>query len=392
MEELIPITPSTGGLVSPQNIVGRNKEIDDFWKILERQGITLFAERRFGKSSILRKMDEEGKDGFVSIYKHIEGISSTEKFVEFLLDRVKELNLIEEGLFKKLENTYNKATEFVDEIEGIKIKKLEHPWQKQLYYLFTKLQEKHETKKIVIMLDEFSIFLNNLSRSDASSVIGFLRNICQDNDFYNIRFIYCGSIGIDLVLDKIKGDDHIIGDPLNHMYPYTLLPFNDDNALHFGKCLNFGCALNLPERLIKQINKKADNIPYFIDIVFDKISRAKKPNQQAIDDAFEEILDDTSGKESINHFYDRIDQFYPKPKISIDILNFLSKNQYPSSESDIASYVSLNTSDIDRIEINKEINKLMKDGYLNRSIINDERFFDFKYSLLKAWWKRNKAY
>ena len=253
MKEVIPITPSTGGAVAPNDIVGRDKEINLFWSILEKQGIALFAERRFGKSSILRKMEADGQKGFIPIYKPIEGISSPEILASVLLDRVKEMNLIDEGVFKKIENFYNKATEVVEEVQGVKLKKLEYTWQKQMYYLFIKLIEKHKDKKIVIILDEFSIFLDELNNDDASIIIGFFRNITYEKDFKNIRFVYCGSIGIDLVLDKIKNDGHVIGDPLNHMDKYELQPFTNENAKYFGKCLNLGCGLNMPDGLIGQI-------------------------------------------------------------------------------------------------------------------------------------------
>ena len=392
MKNIIPITPSTGGAVSPNNIIGRDTEINLFWGILKKQGIALFAERRLGKSSILRKMEADGHKGFIPIYKPIEGISSPENIAAVLLDRVKEMNLIDEGAFKKLENIYNKATGVVEEIKGIKLKKLEYTWQKQLFYLFIKLTEKHTDKKIVIMLDEFSIFLDKLKKDEASTVIGFLRNITFENEFKNIRFIYCGSIGIDLVLDKIIDDGHNIGDPLNHMKKHELEPFTYENAIYFGQCLNLGCELNISDEQIIQICNRANNIPYFIDIVFDKISKAKETNRKAIDDAFESILDDTKGKESIKHFYDRIEDFYPNFKVSIYILNFISKSPLEVTETEISNNVLTNTTDTDRIEINREIERLRNDGYLLRIIKNDERFYNFKYSLLKSWWKRNKAY
>ena len=103
MKKIIPITPSTGGAVSPNNIIGRDAEISLFWNELKKQGIALFAERRFGKSSILRKMEADGHKDFITIYKPIEGISSPENMAAVLLDRVKEMSLIEEGVFKKLE-------------------------------------------------------------------------------------------------------------------------------------------------------------------------------------------------------------------------------------------------------------------------------------------------
>ncbi|MDA3952116.1 MAG: hypothetical protein PF485_00580 [Bacteroidales bacterium] len=393
MKEIIPITPSTGGAVATGDVVGRDEEISDLWSILEKQGVAFFAERRFGKSSILRKMDADGQDGFVSIYKPIEGVSSPENLASVLLDRVKEMDLIDEGVSKKIEYFYNKATNVVEEVPGVKLKKIEYSWQKKLLYLFKKLIEKQKDKLIIIMLDEFSIFLDELPNDEASVIIGFFRNITFENEFKKIRFVYCGSIGIDLVLDKIKRTGHNIGDPLNHMDLYELETFTDENAIYFGKCLNLGCDLDLADELIKMICERSDNIPYFIDIVFDKITKSKKNTElEKIEDAFEEIVNDTKGKASIKHFYDRIEHYYPRLEISIYILNFVSKSTMLVTEAEIANNVLVHTTEINRIEINKEIERLKNDGYLFRESKEEERAYGFKYSLLKLWWKRNKAY
>lgn len=392
MKKIIPITPSTGGAVSPGDIIGRDDEIKLFWSKLEKQGIALFAERRLGKSSIIRKMEADGKDGFIPIYKPIEGVSSPEVLASVLLDRVKELNLIDESLSKRCETFYNSATEVVEEIKGIKLKKLEYSWQKQLHYLLSKLTKKHIDKKIVIMLDEFSIFLDKLDKQMAATVIGFLRDITFEEEFKNVRFVYCGSIGIDLVLNKIKDGGHNIGDPINHMFKHTLQPFTEENANYFGKCLNLGCNLNLSGKLITQICNRANYIPYFIDIVFDRIPKKKRCNKEIIDNIFEGILNDTKGKQSIRHFYDRIKDFYPNYKMSVHILNFVSLSSQEVSETEIASNVLSIIEGMDRIEINEEIDRLKNDGYLLCNSNNGNRNYDFKYSLLKLWWKRNKAY
>ena len=124
MKEIIPLLPNIGGMVSPKNVIGRDVEINNIWNILEKQGIALFAERCFGKSSILRKMADEPKDGFIVIYKPVEGISTANNFASQLLLRVKELDLIDESFSKKIEDFYNTATDLVDEIQGVKIKKV----------------------------------------------------------------------------------------------------------------------------------------------------------------------------------------------------------------------------------------------------------------------------
>jgi hypothetical protein len=392
MEKEFSILPSRGGIVPYRSIIGRNSEIDELWNVLESQSIAMFAERRFGKSSILRMMEKNPKKGFIFIYKPIEGLKSNQSVAEGLINLAREKKLIDEGFYKKLESLYNKTTELVGEVGKIKFGKFQYTWQKQLIYLFYKLIEKNKKQKLVIALDEFSIFLSKIDPVEAKAILGFFRDIVHIDVFINLRFIYNGSIGIDLVIDKLKLDGQNIGDPLNHMYKYSLPTFSTENAIFFGKCLKLGCELVISNKLIKQICEKSNNIPYFIDVIFGKISKSnKKINQKIIDDAFEEIIDDTSSRESINHFYDRIKDFYPNYLLSVTILNFISKNDCFISEREIISNVNANMEVINPIIINDEIRRLKKDGYLIRKKINNERNYDFKFSLLKLWWNQNKA-
>ena len=77
---------------------------------------------------------------------------------------------------------------------------------------------------------------------------------------------------------------------------------------------------------------------------------------------------------------------------SVYILNFVSKSAQAVTETEIANNVLANTTEPDRIQINEEIERLRNDGYLFRVLTKGERVYDFKYSLLKSWWRRNKAY
>jgi len=49
---IIPLTPSTGGILQPNQVIGREKEVDQMIAILKRQSINLSALRRSGKSSL----------------------------------------------------------------------------------------------------------------------------------------------------------------------------------------------------------------------------------------------------------------------------------------------------------------------------------------------------
>ena len=49
-----------GGEVAPANIVGRDDLIAQLRETLEHQSVVLVAERRIGKTSIIKKMDPAG--------------------------------------------------------------------------------------------------------------------------------------------------------------------------------------------------------------------------------------------------------------------------------------------------------------------------------------------
>ena len=65
-----------GGRLDTKDIIGRDNEIDRYWRVLQRQGLVLAAERRIGKTHILFKMREECKSGYVPFYQDLEAVHS----------------------------------------------------------------------------------------------------------------------------------------------------------------------------------------------------------------------------------------------------------------------------------------------------------------------------
>ncbi len=240
------------------------------------------------------------------------------------------------------------------------------------------------------MLDEFTIMLDKMEEPEAVNILGYLRDLVQHDFSEKLRFVYCGSIGIDLVLDKLKRAGHYMGDPINHMSKQRLLPFSEEEALFFCKCLNEGCELKLSEEIMKYICDLVDRIPYFMDKVFDKIRYYFRIDKSAINEALNDILVDPSDPNNFKHFYDRIDNFYPNKTLTNHILNYLSKKNEYTSEDDIADHIN-NIIATDRILLNDEIDRLRRDGYLKREITDSKRNFKFNYSIIKKWWAINKA-
>ena len=82
---------NAGGLLSPAEVIGRDMLIDSLWKIMEsRQSIRLNAERRKGKTSIIKKMTAEAPNTVVAIYRDLEAVHSPAEFLAFVMQDIRE--------------------------------------------------------------------------------------------------------------------------------------------------------------------------------------------------------------------------------------------------------------------------------------------------------------
>jgi len=61
------------------------------WKRLATESVRFLAERRVGKTSVLKKMASEPSSGFRPIYLDREKVHSAERFIEVLLSVLKPL-------------------------------------------------------------------------------------------------------------------------------------------------------------------------------------------------------------------------------------------------------------------------------------------------------------
>ncbi|MBM3225303.1 MAG: ATP-binding protein [Candidatus Tectomicrobia bacterium] len=78
-----------GGDIPPHAVIGRDRRIADLWRTFERQSLLLTAERRMGKTSILRKMAAEAPDGIQVVFHELEHINTPLEFVQVVFDDVR---------------------------------------------------------------------------------------------------------------------------------------------------------------------------------------------------------------------------------------------------------------------------------------------------------------
>jgi hypothetical protein len=78
-----------GGQLAPDEVVGRDQVIADLWLDLEQTSVVLTAERRMGKTSVVKKMHREPR-GALTFFQDLERVHSALEFVQEVLDEVRE--------------------------------------------------------------------------------------------------------------------------------------------------------------------------------------------------------------------------------------------------------------------------------------------------------------
>ena len=99
--------PNPGGTLKGEAIVDREREIDSTWKALRNQSVVIISERRVGKTSILRKMEENPRDGWHPILYLVEGKEHPIEFIEGLYEELLKRGLLKDN-FKRLKKFYTK--------------------------------------------------------------------------------------------------------------------------------------------------------------------------------------------------------------------------------------------------------------------------------------------
>ncbi|PWH82330.1 hypothetical protein DIS18_08740 [Algibacter marinivivus] len=400
MENIKPLTPSTGSVLTPEQVIGREDDVKKIIDILEKQGVCLNAVRRFGKSSLLLKVKNvlNGMPNYMAVYLDVEGLSSCDSLIGKLYNEFKNRGLVKESTIKKIDIVFNKLLDRfkklgIASLLEIELNEREQFWEKKLETILIAAIEENPGKKLIICLDEFSILLDSIeNKRESILLIGILRALVHNENLKNhVRFIYCGSIGIDLVIAELKKLKVNFGKPLNHMHPYELEPLSKEDALLLCKCFNNGCNLDVSDDLMDKICVLCDNIPYYIDGLYSLFRYEPIVNVDIIDVAYKKMLDDSNGKFEFDHFYERIKSHYPEKKISLHLLNVLSKESGWVSESKMFELVNAKL-EVDRYLLIDEAERLWKDKYLRRESGDEGRYYKFKYQVLKDWWEVNKSY
>ena len=390
-----------GGQIDSADIIGRDAVITELWERLAQQSIVLTAERRMGKTTIIKQMVKEHGLEVFPVYRDLEKVVSPAEFVSNVLTDIsnyqKGIKWVE-GLFEKftknfagwqIGNIIKIPESSTDRWKEILENAIEYVMKHPLFV--DDWEDRQKGKQIIFFWDELPMMLDNFLKREhgaliAMEVLDTLRALRQT--YPELRMVYTGSIGLHHVVSKLK-DAGYNNAPTNDMYTHDLQPLNSSDAIDLATRLLEGENVAITDRsaVATEISQQVDRIPFYIH---HSILKLKNLRQQIAPNLVKEQIDLVlcdPNPWDMNHYQERIKNYYRdgSNEIALIILDTLA-----------VSTIGLNLEQIrDRnlaiqdLELLRTVLKLLRqDGYL---VMNIDRTYSFRYGLIQRYWQYQRG-
>lgn len=385
---------------------GRDGTINELERRLEKKSILFVAERRVGKTTVLKALEKQLKENEpqdIVIFSDLEGITSPNEFVDKIeqilkpyLSRTSKVRILGRQGVKEARN-------FVKSIAGVEIHRDEPSnWKPKLEKMIKEVCEASKYK-VIFLWDEIPYMLHHIQQKESKNlstdnagliILDTLRALRQTHE--NLRMVYTGSIGIHHVLQVLK--QQTSSEPINDLLTIELVPIAELDAIDMAKSLFATEGLQSEEldRVVKSLIQQCDYIPFYIEKVIFKIAcEMIAVTIELIDRVIEETIVSADDTLQMEHFKSRLNDYYrgvviadeltkiAHADIAKELLNSLAIASAPLSIDDCFQHIKSFYPLEDRTTIVELLNSLAKDFYIFR---DTKGGYVFKYTLIQRWW------
>lgn len=390
-----------GAKAEREQFFGRVRELGDFWDLLERNHVVLSGPRRLGKTSLLQRLvDDSSARGWHAVLVDLQGHSSVEGMLSEL-----ERRLPDGAIVRWLEAVKRTTGRAADRLRKVEINlpggfggglDLQAPptasWASQAH----RLQARLASQPVLILVDEFSVFLEKLiarDRAGAEQLLGWLRTWrCASN--VQCRFVFSGSIGINTLLTRQKFITYF-----NDCFDFRLQAFSRAEATAMVREeLVRECrphAAEVPDHICDRVGWLS---PYYVNLLLLESLRAARDRETEqgvsaspvlktdVEDGYERLL---AVRSRFVHWAQRLERDLAPLELSIAMKVLASVSRKPEGLTRRQLLARLNVVEPDpgvRSErLERALWHLEEDGYVS----TERDRVQFLSFLLRDYWHRN---
>ena len=377
-----------GGVATGKDFFNRTKDLERLWQLLSKEHVVFGGPRRLGKTSVIKKLIEQASNHqYQATYIDAEGCDSAISFIEQIatkfpkqadsgfmstLKRIKSFSLLKGGI------------ELNDPIE--------QTWQQLGDQIFKGFKQ----SKQLILIDEFSVFLETLitrNSNDVNDLLTWLRRWRIDSN-HNIKFLFTGSIGLQALLET-----HQLDKRMNDCHTYILKEFSTKHAIEMMQTFASRKGWSLEDENAKVICDKIGWLsPFFINLLLNEViccaedaAQENKEKQLQISDIGAGYNELVTNRSKFSHWNTRLKKRLDAPHYNLftAMLSQIAKSENGLTLTQLSSRLSNHQPDVNlRNQMLEQLQVLLTDeGYLSQP--NDKGETQFLSFLLKDFWKRN---
>lgn len=388
----------------------REEFVESLWEALNKHNILLLAPRRTGKTSVMYRMLDKPRDGWLVIHLNVEDLKTPVDFVISLIDAINEHHprYLKEGLAKGWDFLSGVLSR-VEKIEvsefKIQLRKSDHAdikWQERGTELIERVFKTSE--KVLFIIDELPDMLGGmrtLSLEEYADFLHWFRKIRERSLKNDLRWLVGGSVNLIAALDQ-QGMVKLVND----LKVEPLPSFSEGEVENFVRKMLLGHGVKFDDSVVPRILKLLGApIFLFLQMLTQELYRLWKRNSAiplsaaAVDEVYDKSLLGEMARDKLQHYRTRIDVHYPQREreavchllgnlcLSDKGLSHTSLFQiYRRMEerrSDARTGPALSQS------FQRLLLHMQSDFYIEQ---RGDGNLDFASRLLKRWWKKYYAY
>lgn len=373
-----PMSLVVGGVVPPDDVVGRVREADEVLASLPSTGAVLVGDRRHGKTSLSRLVQRTAAaQGAIVVAVSAE----RETYTEFVAALAAELARLDPA--------------WAQELAGIRVTLTAGPLRLErdgraaaaLDDLLDRALRRARGRLLVLFIDEVSVLARNLERAQPGSgdtFLHLLRRFRQENAG-RVATVLSGSIGFHHVSTDAPST-------VNDIPKIVVGPIRSDHATYLAECLLLGSGTPTTDRhaVAQAIAAAAEGIPYYIQHLVAATRRSWQetqvvPEPSRIAGLVTGAIDNPYDPWDLRHYRDRLTQYYGDDAAAIArLLDIYAYADGPLDVDSVLIRLRGEGSPItDRAQLVSFIERLVLDHYLTRSADTDR----FASPLVRRAWQ-----
>lgn len=318
---MLPVgSPAVG-----RDFMNREDEIRNIIKALDKDNILLIAPRRYGKTSIMKKVESilNEKDDTPVIFIDIHDVYTPQEFLVELATGAFDMARDKWGFTEKLKSFFSGILKDMEELKisfgelKVEFKRSlrkeigEGDWKEEGRTLFTFMRE-YFSGTVYFIVDEFSECVHNMNKkgNEAEIFLKWFRSVRNEED--NLRFIMGGSVSIDRVVRNVTALSAI-----NDLRRIPIDGFPEDTALHIVEKVfeeeEWEYTDNIGRKIIECIG--VPSVPYFLSVflsIIQEESLGRNLDERSIEELYNNNLMGANGKHYFDYYVQRLKIYYRK--------------------------------------------------------------------------------